>query len=216
MDIKEIINQLNNIDLSELRADNIGSWPLAVRIIACVLAFVLGVGGYYYFRVMPLNTQLENARNQETQLRSDFSSRAYQAANLDAYREQMVELEARLEALIGQLPSDTEVPGLLEDITETGLTSGLAIASIELQPETAHDYYIELPINIQAQGGYHDFATFVSGVAALPRIVTLHDFSITPQQGSNREGLLNFRIQAKTYRYRQPGDAGGQQRRPAP
>jgi type IV pilus assembly protein PilO len=205
MDIKDIIQQINNIDLSELRADNIGSWPLVVRVIACILAFVLAAGGYYYFRVMPLNTQFANAVGQEVQLKADYSSRAFQAANLDAYREQMVELEDRLQALIGQLPSDTEVPGLLEDITETGLNSGLNIESIELQSETAHDYYIELPINIQADGGYHDFATFVSGVSGLPRIVTLHDFAI--RMGDD-ETLQGFTVLAKTYRYRQAeGDA---------
>jgi type IV pilus assembly protein PilO len=205
MDIKEFIEQINNIDLAEIRADNIGSWPVGVRIVACILAFVLAAGGYYYFRVMPLNTQLENAHNQEGQLKQDFSSRAFQAANLEAYRLQLQELELRLDTLISQLPSDTEVPGLLEDITETGLGSGLTIESIELQPETAHDYYIELPISIEARGGYHDFATFVSGVAGLPRIVTLHDFTIEP----SKDGVQTLSIEAKTYRYRQSPEEGG-------
>lgn len=205
MDIKEIIQQINNIDLNEIRADNIGSWPVAVRVIACVLAFVLAAGGYYYFRVMPLNTRLENAQNEEVRLKNDFSSRAYQAANLEAYRLQMQELEARLETLISQLPSDTEVPGLLEDITETGLASGLVFETFDIQPETPHDYYIEAPINIEARGSYHDFATFVSGVAGLPRIVTLHNFSITPTS----DGLQTLTIEAKTYRYRQADEGGG-------
>ena len=204
MDIKDIIKQINSIDLAEIRADNIGSWPPAVRIIACLLAFVFAAGGDYYLRVMPLNNQLQNARNQEQQLKQDFTARAFQAANLEAYRLQMQELELRLDTLISQLPSDTEVPGLLEDITETGLAAGLTIESIELQPETTHDYYIELPISIEARGGYHDFATFISGVAGLPRIVTLHDFDIRPQS----DGVQVLSIEAKTYRYRQ-ADAGG-------
>lgn len=204
MDIKRIVDQINSIDLNEIRADNIGSWPLAVRIIACLLAFILAAGGYYYFRVMPLNTQLENAHNEEVRLKNDFSSRAFQAANLEAYRLQMDELELRLETLIRQLPSDTEVPGLLEDINETGLASGLEFRAFDIQPETAHDYYIEAPINIEARGSYHDFATFVSGVAGLPRIVTLHDFTIMPTS----EGLQTLTIEAKTYRYRQADDEG--------
>lgn len=206
MDIKEIINQINSIDLAEIRADNIGSWPVAVRVIACILIFVLAAGGYYYFRVMPLNTRLENAQNEESRLKTDYSARAFQAANLEAYRLQMEELELRLETLISQLPSDTEVPGLLEDITETGLASGLVFETFDIQSETAHDYYIEAPINIEARGSYHDFATFVSGVAGLPRIVTLHDFTITPAS----DGLQTLTIEAKTYRYRQESDAEGE------
>jgi len=111
----------------------------------------------------------------------------------------MVELQDRLDTLISQLPSDTEVPGLLEDITETGLGSGLQIQSIALQEEVSHDYYIELPILMTATGGYHDFATFVSGVSSLPRIVTLHDFQIDRDSGT-----LTLDITAKTYRYKEP------------
>ena len=118
----------------------------------------------------------------------------------------MVDLESRLEALIGQLPSDTEVPGLLEDVTETGLNSGLQIQSIALQSEVAHDYYVELPILIEATGGYHDFAGFVSGVAGLSRIVTLHDFTIdTDPDGQT---LLSLSIIAKTYRYKAEQEGG--------
>jgi|SaaInlV_120m_DNA_3_1039746.scaffolds.fasta_scaffold07665_2 type IV pilus assembly protein PilO len=202
INFRGILDELKNIDFTEIRLDNVGSWPLIVRILACVLTLVLATGGYWYFRINALNTTFSNAVASETQLREQFSQRAFQAANLEAYRLQLEELELRLETLIGQLPTDTEVPGLLEDVTETGLGSGLTIENIILEPEIAHDYYVELPINIVATGGYHDFATFVSGVAGLPRIVTLHDFSIS---GDN-EVLLTMNIDAKTYRYRDAGE----------
>ena len=198
MDIRTTFDELKNIDFSEIRGDNIGSWPLSVRIICCILAFSVALGGYWYFVIKDSQTTLNRQIVQETQLRQDFTGAAFQAANLEAYRLQLEELEDRLDTLVGQLPADTEVPGLLEDITETGLRSGLTIENIVLLPEVTHDYYIELPISIIATGGYHDFATFVSGVAGLPRIVTLHDFSIT---GSG-ESLLRLNIDAKTYRYR--------------
>lgn len=199
MNIRDVINELKTLDLSELRADNIGSWPLVVRVITCILGFVLVLFLLWYSQVRPLDARLDGEIARETQLKQEFSQRAFQAANLEAYRMQLDELDLRLNTLIGQLPVDTEVPGLLEDITETGLASGLNIESIALQPEVAHDYYIELPINIVARGGYHDFATFVSGVAGLPRIVTLHDFDIT----DTGQPTLTMNILAKTYRYRE-------------
>lgn len=205
MSIKSAFQELRTIDFSEIRADNIGSWPAVVRVMACILAFAAVLAAVYFFKVSDLNDQLERAERDERTLRADFSSKAYEAANLEEYKAQMVELESRLEALIGQLPSDTEVPGLLEDVTETGLNSGLQIQSIELQNEIAHDYYVELPILIEATGGYHDFAGFVSGVAGLSRIVTLHDFTIETDDG---EALLSLSIEAKTYRYRAERDGG--------
>lgn len=199
MNVREIIDQLNSIDFSEIRGDNIGSWPLVVRILACVFAFVAVVIVYYMLQIKDMQSELGVAKARESTLRSEFSDLAYQAANLDAYRLQMKELELRLDTLVGQLPEDTEVPGLLEDITETGLAAGLTINSIQLLPEKSHDYYVELPIEIVATGGYHDFATFVSGVSGLPRIVTLHDFAIR----SSNSGGQQFTIEARTYRYRE-------------
>ena len=106
----------------------------------------------------------------------EFEKKAFQAANLEAYRQQMREMEESFGALVSQLPSDTEVPGLLEDITNKGLLNGLNIASIDLLPEQAREFYVELPISIVASGSYHDLGAFVSGMAGLPRIVTLHNF----------------------------------------
>ena len=140
-------------------------------------------------------------------LKEQFSRKAIQAANLDAYKEQMQEMEISFGALLRQLPSDTEVPGLLEDITRTGLGSGLEFEEIKLLPEVAQQFYIELPIQIKVTGSYHDLATFVSGVASLPRIVTLHDFQLAPARVEN-SSRLNMQIMAKTYRY---NDKGAQQ-----
>ena len=152
---------------------------------------------------------LDGYRAEEISLKEQFSSKAFQAANLDAYKAQMREMEESLGALLGQLPSDTEVPGLLEDITRTGLGSGLEFEEIKLQPEVAQQFYIELPIQIVVVGGYHDLATFVSGVASLPRIVTLHDFEITlpAKQGDEpvSSSALRMSILAKTYRYNDEG-----------
>lgn len=202
MDIKALIDDIKKIDPTEIRADNIGRWPLAVRILGCVVTFIGVLVAYYVLIIADLNSNFDQTVKKEAELRETFRTRSYEAANLQAYRDQMLELEERLKTLISQLPSDTEVPGLLEDITETGLSSGLSIQSISLQNEKVHDYYIELPISIKATGGYHDFATFISGVSGLPRIVTLHDFSI----GKGGQSLLNLSITAKTYRYKDSGD----------
>ena len=126
-------------------------------------------------------------------------TKAFQAANLQAYRQQMLELDETFGALLKQLPKDTEVPGLLEDITEVAHASGLSMKAISLQPEKVSEFYVELPIKIDVTGDYRDFGSFVSGVAALSRIVTLHDYSIEAGNGS----LLNMVIEAKTYRYKE-------------
>jgi type IV pilus assembly protein PilO len=168
-----------------------------------VLIFSLAVFGAYYFHVKDLNASLERLEVKELELRKVFEEKAFEAANLEAYRQQLAEIEKSFGALLSQLPSDTEVPGLLEDITEIGYGSSLEIDSITLQPEQADEFYVELPIKIVAKGGYHDFASFVSGVAALPRIVTLHDYSIVEQEGTRS---LAFEILAKTYRYKTEGE----------
>ena len=161
----------------------------------------------YNFHLKDLQASLEGKQAEELVLKEQFSSKAFQAANLDAYKEQMKEMEVSFGALLKQLPSDTEVPGLLEDITRTGLGSGLEFEEIKLLPEAAQQFYIELPIQITVVGAYHDLATFVSGVASLPRIVTLHDFDLVPANDSG-SSKLRMSILAKTYRY---NDKGGVQ-----
>ncbi len=200
MSLSESLESLRKIDFAELDFNNVGSWPVAVKGIACILLLVGAVALGYYLYLEDLQGQLEVSRAEEDSLKQQFSSKAFQAANLDAYKVQMTEMEESFGALLRQLPSDTEVPGLLEDITRTGLGSGLEFEEIKLQPEVVQQFYIELPIQISVVGGYHDLATFVSGVSSLPRIVTLHDFEIKPAEADS-VSRLRMSVLAKTYRY---------------
>ncbi len=200
MALADSLKSLNEFDLSDLDFDNLGSWPLAVKVIVAILLFVLVVVGGYYYHIEALQKQLESRQAEELDLRRDFEKKAFEAANLEAYKLQMVEMEESFGALVSQLPSDTEVPGLLEDITSKGELNGLAISTIDLLAEVPQEFYIELPIQIVAVGSYHDLGAFISGMAGLPRIVTLHDFNIK-SPGSNTN-MLQMNILAKTYRYR--------------
>jgi type IV pilus assembly protein PilO len=200
MAFENTMRSLREFDINSLDFENVGSWPIAIKLIIwVVLIGAVLVGGYYY-HVEALQVQLAKVEAQEVDLKKDFEKKAFQAANLDAYRQQMVEMEESFGALVSQLPSDTEVPGLLEDITNKGLLNGLEIASIDLQSETAREFYVELPIAISASGSYHDLGAFISGMAGLPRIVTLHDFTIT--SSGNDANHLSMNIVAKTYRYK--------------
>jgi len=202
MNFSKLTEGLSDFDINNLDFRSAGTWPLLVKLIVwlIVLGVVIFLG--YYLRLNDMNDQLESVRNKEVTLKQEFEDKSFKAANLDEFRAQMVEMEASFGALVKQLPSDTEVPGLLEDITLTGIGTGLDIQSIQLKPEVAAEFYIELPIEIQVTGTYHDFGSFVSGVAGLPRIVTLHDFTIKPGDA----GLLNMTILAKTYRYNDQED----------
>lgn len=202
MNLKESLKSLQQVDFNDLDVNNIGSWPVAVRGIVCVLLFVLVLVLGYFLHLTTLQDDLERQQREEVTLREQFESKVRQAANLEAYKEQMLIMEASFDALLRQLPSDTEVPGLLEDITSAGLKSGLEFEEIKLQPEIAQQFYIELPIQIKVFGGYHELATFVSAVASMPRIVTLHDFAIEPAKAGSSSRLA-MNILVKTYRYRE-------------
>lgn len=204
MSLAQSIESLKKVDLAELDLNNLGSWPAAVKTIACALLLLVALGLGYNFYLKELQGQLEQRRAEEQSLREQFSSKAFLAANLDAYKAQMKEMEDSFGALLRQLPSDTEVPGLLEDITRIGLDSGLEFEEIKLQPEVVQQFYVELPIQISVVGGYHDLATFVSGAASLPRIVTLHDFEIKLAE-KDSISKLRMNILAKTYRYNDEG-----------
>lgn len=204
MSLAESIENLRKIDLSDLDLNNIGSWPPIIKGVVFVLFFVIVLALGYNFHLKDLQANLERSQGEEQTLKQQFSSKAFQAANLEAYKEQMKEMEVSFGALLRQLPSDTEVPGLLEDVTRTGLGSGLEFEEIKLLPEVTQQFYIELPIQISVVGGYHDLATFVSGVASLPRIVTLHDFEIKPV-GTESSSVIRMNVMAKTYRYNDKG-----------
>ena len=195
---------VSEVEIDQLDWENPGSWPSVVKVF--ILVAVLGlclVLGYSFFTQSQVD-QLKSAQAKEELLKTEFKQKAFEAANLDALRKQMDEMEQIFGALVSQLPSDTEVPGLLEDITATGVDNGLEFQSIELQPELAQEFYIELPINIDVTGSYHDLGAFVSGISGLPRIVTLHDFEILPIE--ERPGVMAMKILAKTYRYKDEGE----------
>lgn len=203
MNVNEFFNELKDTNVSDLEFNNIGVWPLPFRVLTLLVLFVVILGLGYYFRVSDLNVQNDKLKNEEVRLKKVFEEKAFEAANLESYRRQMLEIEESFSALLSQLPTDTEVPGMLEDITEIGYGSSLEIESITLEPEMAAEFYVELPIRIVASGGYHDFGSFVSGIAGLPRIVTLHDFSIEEVEESS---ALRFEVLAKTYRYKSQGE----------
>ncbi|MCB2254867.1 type 4a pilus biogenesis protein PilO [Pseudomonas chlororaphis] len=195
--------QMRRVDPGELEMSNMGAWPVPVKSLVAALAMLLVLVLGYQLYLKDLLLQLDQRRADEIVLKQQFASKASQVANLLPYGEQMKAMESAFEQMLRQLPSDTEVPGLLEDISRTGLGSGLEFEEIKLLPEVVQPFYVELPIQITVTGGYHQLATFVSGVAGLPRIVTLHDFEIkpvAPQVGSK----LRMSVLARTYRYKVP------------
>ena len=198
MAIQDTLKQLQNFDFADIDFNNVGSWPGPLKLLAMLLVLGLVLGGGYYFYLTDKQQVLERVELKERELRSDFESKSFQVANLDVYRQQKREMEETFGTLLRQLPSDTEVPGLLEDITRAALENELKIESITLQAERRSQFYVELPIDISVEGDYHRFGAFVSAVANLSRIVTLHDFNIVPQARSDG---LKMTILAKTYRY---------------
>jgi type IV pilus assembly protein PilO len=203
-DIREYIEQLKTIDFTEINWERVGVWPWPARSFLAVAAGGAIVAAAYFLVVKDKQLQLEDAVRKEVSLKETFQKKAFEASNLEKYRQQIAEMEESFEALKKQLPNDTEVPGLLEDIDEKGVGSRLVIDSITLQPEKQAEFYVELPIDIKVTGGYHEFGSFVSGIAGMPRIVTLHNFSISRKKDSG--SALVMEIQAKTYRYRNQGE----------
>lgn len=216
MSLQETLQKLNEIDFNDLNSidfNNVGMWPLAGKAAVWVVLFAVLVFGLYQVNISPLLEEFRKEEVKEQTLRADFEKKVNDSANLEAYRIQMAEMEASFEALLKQLPQETEVPGLLDDISIKGEDSGLVFDMVDLQAEKTEEFYIELPIEIVARGGYHDFGSFVSGIASLPRIVTLGDFSIVPVAAKKKasaetgsKGDLTMKIIAKTYRYRPKED----------
>ncbi|MCP8900735.1 type 4a pilus biogenesis protein PilO [Gilvimarinus xylanilyticus] len=201
MAFKDTIAQIKDFDYED--PNKLGVWPLPTKILVCLFIVAAVLAGTYYFKIKAINESLVREQAEERSLRKTFETRSAQAANLAAYRAQMEEMQQSFESLLARLPSDTEVPGLLEDIDARSVESGLGDLSLELQPQRDAEYYVELPINISVRGGYHDFGGFVSGVAGMPRIVTLHNFSINQ---AKEGGDLLMEIQAKTYHYQGGGE----------
>jgi type IV pilus assembly protein PilO len=195
--LQQLIEQLRGLDPNDP-----GRWPIGVRLGTVMLLFALvAAGGYYYFVWKALHPLLIEARAKETELLSTLEAKARKAANLQAYKDQLVEIEKSFGTMLRQLPNKTEVPNLLVDISQTGLAAGLEEKLFQPQGEGRKDFYAELPISIRLSGGYHQMGNFASGIAALPRIVTLHDIEITPTDKSLGQGGLMLNVTAKTYRY---------------
>ena len=193
--LKELLDQLRNLDPNDP-----GRWPFGVRIGVVVLLFALAASfGYYYFVWKSQRPILLEARAAETELWNTLEAKAKKAANLEAYKEQLAEMEKSFGALLRQLPNKPEVPNLLVDISQAGLAAGLEEKLFQPQGETRRDFYAELPIAIRLTGAYHEMGAFASAVAALPRIVTLHDIEIKPAGGEGAD--LTLDVTAKTYRY---------------
>ncbi|HRH77818.1 MAG TPA: type 4a pilus biogenesis protein PilO [Cellvibrionaceae bacterium] len=203
-DLREYLEQLKSIEPSEINWERVGVWPWPARAFLALFAGGAIVAAAYFLVVKDKQLQLEDETRKEVSLKETFQKKAFEASNLEKYRQQIAEMEESFEALKKQLPNDTEVPGLLEDIDEKGVGSRLVIDSITLQPEKPAEFYVELPIDIKVTGGYHEFGSFVSGIAGMPRIVTLHNFSISRKKDSS--SALVMEIQAKTYRYRNQGE----------
>ena len=191
-----VIEELRTLDTSDP-----GRWPLLFRAVAVALVFV-GVVAFciYMFVVKTEVPLLERAQREEQELRATFEDKQRRAANFDAYRAQLDEIERDFGAMLRQLPGRTEVPNLLVDISQTGLSAGLEEQLFQPMGEIQREFYAELPIRIRLSGSYHELGDFVSGIAALPRIVTLHDIAIVPEDEEVADELI-LDVTAKTYRY---------------
>jgi type IV pilus assembly protein PilO len=200
-----MLNDLRNIDFSD-----IGSAPLSVRYVMLTLLLVVLVVGGYFLLVRDKWDELEQVKQQEFALRSDFENKQQKAANLEAYEQQLAEMKDLLETMFRQLPGKTEMDKLLVDVSQSALAAGIDVQLFEPLAETPRDFYAERPISIRMLGDYHQFGEFVSFVAALPRVVilTMHDISLrraTASRGRGNSSMLDGRLilegQVKTYRY---------------
>lgn len=194
-------------DLRGLDRNNIGGWPNSVKVFFTTLLFLVVVLVGWYTYVSGQQDELATLANKELQLRKEFSEKQAKAVNLDALQKQLDEMKDMLRQLLRQLPSKTEMPELLIDISQTALSAGLQVESFVPQPEVPKDFYAEKPIQLKMVGTYHQFGAFISGVASLPRVVilTMHDVSLTPQHaskdGTSTDGQLVLQGTVKTYRY---------------
>ena len=189
-----------NMDLNELDVTNLARWPAAAK--AVVILFLMGGVIFlgYWFHVKDQLADLAKLEEKETGLKVIFETKAKQAVNLEAYEKQLEEMRESFGAMLRQLPNETEVADLLVDVSQTGLASGLEFVLFQPRTEVPREFYAELPIGIKVIGDYHEFGAFVSGVAALPRIVTVHNVSIA-RPGKGKGKTLSMSMTAKTYRY---------------
>ncbi len=189
-------NAFKGFDPNDMDFNAAGNWPIGVKIVCYLMVMIaIGAAGWHFY-ITDKQAALKKEIAKESGLKAVYEEKAFQVANLAALRKQMEDVEDKFTELKKQLPTEKEVPGLLDDITNLGTDSGLDIGSIKLAAESKKEFYIELPINIKVSGSYHQLGQFVSGIAGLPRIVTLHDYTIKPSGTT-----VSMQISAKTYRY---------------
>ncbi len=195
------LKDLNQLDLHEL-----GEWPAPVK--AAVVLILCGLIGFawYWFLTKDQLVALKKEELQEVALKTEFEGKQAKVVNLDKYKQQLEEMKQSFGAMLRQLPNKTEVAALLVDVSQTGLAAGLEFQLFKPEGEVSREFYAELPISIEVKGGYHEFGSFVSGLAALPRIVTIHDVQIAPVTGPKGTAqALAMKATAKTYRYLDEG-----------
>ncbi|PVV27303.1 MAG: pilus assembly protein PilO [gamma proteobacterium symbiont of Ctena orbiculata] len=188
-------------DLNELDFNNVGIWPMPIKIVVVVLAAVAVLVAGYYLVVEEDIANLEKVQKEEQTLRADFAKKQRKAANLDAYRKQLEEMKQSFGTMLRQLPDKTEVAELLGDVSQTGLAAGLEFELFKPLDEVPREFYAELPIQVKVTGQYHEFGHFISGLAALPRIVTIHNIKISRTSKDDANADLLLEATAKTYRY---------------
>lgn len=206
------------VQLRQLDLNDVDGWPRSLKAVALATTFCVTLLAGHIVHLSSKHDALNARMGSETELKREYERKALPAAGVEALRARHRDMAAEFEALLRQLPKDTEVPGLIEDISRAALENGLTTEGIDLEPERPTGFYMELPIRIAVRGGYHDIGAFVSDVAALPRIVTLHEFEIAPEAPSNAPdatasahcgrdcpnadvSTLRMSILAKTYSY---------------
>ncbi len=202
---------MNFLDqLRDINPNDPASWPLPVKIGGvAILGVAILIAGYWFFIQGEIDTYTA-ATKKEEELRESFLNKKAMAVNLPAYKQQMEDMRRTFGSLLRQLPNTTEVPDLLVDITQAGLGRGLEFVLFRPDKESPKDFYAELPISLEVRGTYHDLALFVSDVAALPRIVTFGDISISVAKGN----VLNMSAKARTYRYLDDGSSAAKDKGP--
>ena len=194
---------MNLEELNQLDLNDIGEFPFIAKLII-ILILCVGIGaGVYYYDTQEQFVRLERAQAEEADLKREFEDKQAKAVNLESYKQQLAEMQDTFGAMLRQLPDRTEVPDLLVDVSQTGLAAGLEFELFKPQSEVPREFYAELPISITVLGKYHEFGEFVSGLAALPRIVTIHNISIEPGKKTESGAAENLvmKATAKTYRY---------------
>ena len=199
MTVEQFFQQFNTLDMN-----NYGSWPASVKITCWIFIFLAVLALGYFVVIKSQLEEIANAQAKEQSLLNEFKEKDSKLRNLQQYQTQLQEMEANFNQQLQQLPKETEIPSLVEDINLTGVNSGLKFKNIRLENEVKQEFFIEQPISIEATGDYHAFGAFATGIAALPRIVTLHDFTVEAKQDTEKKSdipVIHYTVKAKTYRY---------------